>query len=107
MLASESDLVLYNTFGDKDVARARENWTPEMQDVIGSHANFGHSVWQVLYTGQVQAVIIPNFDLRWGIEQGSTDTFAAEAQALREQIASDPRLRVEPHKDFTIVTLAE
>ena len=107
VIASESDLVLYNTFGDKDVARARENWTPEMQDVIGPHANFGHSVWQVLYTGQVQAVVIPNFDFRWGIEQGPTDTYAAEARVLREQIASDPRLRIEPHADFTIVRLAE
>jgi hypothetical protein len=105
LISSEANITLYNTAGDKDLAEAEAYWNSDVKDVIVTRKEYADSVYDLLKSGEADAVVITNFDLRWGISYWPNLTYKDVAATYVDQVGKDNRLSTASYDDFVIVTL--
>ncbi|MDO4888432.1 MAG: hypothetical protein Q3979_06995 [Actinomycetaceae bacterium] len=106
LVSADSDITLYNTAGDKDVQEAQATWSAEVLTVVTGEGDWAASVRAVLVTGQAHAVVVPDYDMRWGIDSWPNDAYADVSRERVESLRQWPELAVERHEGFVVVTLA-
>jgi hypothetical protein len=105
LISAEANIVLYNTAGDKDLAEAKSHWSDDVKDIIVTRTTYAESVYNLLESGEADAVVITDFDLRWGISYWPNSTYEDVATGYVDQVSKDNRLNVVSYDTFTIVTL--
>jgi hypothetical protein len=96
----------YNVAGDKSVNRLLQVWPSDIRNLILGKSPVS-SAKHAFAAGSVDAVVVPNFDLRllpaqWPSPAG----FRKLGQKLANQFAADPALTVKRYYSFAIVTPA-
>lgn len=105
-LAMSAHVTTYNLAGDKDVSTAARYWTPEIKDIVMTKTHLDDSVVKALDSGEAGAVVIPMFDLRWGIAYWPNSTYASTSTTWIDALAQDSRLEVRRTATFAVITLA-
>jgi hypothetical protein len=106
-LAPFARLRAYNAGGDKDAIFAESHWPSDVFNLAGATVTPG-AVYTALRQGNLDAVILPYFHLRWTAYQwpplAQDRTLAQRAFA---PLLHDPRLRVEQRGWLATIRLAQ
>lgn len=107
-LAGVGHYRLYNVGGDKSLSAATSTWPEAVLQVVLGQEGFADNAYTVLAEHDAEAIVIPFFDLRWGIDTWPPDPqWAERGLAACDEIAGDGRFSVVRDDYFAVVTLAK
>ncbi len=107
-LAGVGNYRTYNVGGDKALSAATPTWPDEIRALILGEDDFANHAYIALSSGDADVLVIPFFDLRWGIDSWPTDEiWAQRGLAAYDDLGSDGRFNVIRKDYFAVVTLAD
>lgn len=107
-LAGSGDYSSFNVGGDKALVAATDGWPLHVLSLIQGSEDFADNAVIALERGDIDAVVIPLFDLRWGIGQWPVDRqWTQRGDATLEAALADPRLTVDVQEYFAVVRLSD
>lgn len=106
-LATGADLWTYNVGGDKALEESRKLRPEPIAGLLAGDGDPSDDMVTVLEGGYAQYVVVPYFDLRWSVsEWPATDQYVRTGKDAAADAEADPRLDVEQHERFAVVSLA-
>jgi hypothetical protein len=107
-LAGVGNYRTYNVGGDKALIAATPTWPDEIRALLLGEDDFANRAYTALASGDADVLVIPFFDLRWGIDSWPADEqWAQRGLAAYDDLGSDGRFNVIRMDYFAVVTLAD
>lgn len=100
----------HNIGGDKALAEVRRTRPEAVTALLAAEPeDFVEAAVLVLHGGDADAIVVPYFDLRWSADRWPTSaqwTERGRAATAQVRTAGDPRLAIEEHDHFAVLTRA-
>ncbi|MFA4931104.1 MAG: GtrA family protein [Patescibacteria group bacterium] len=104
-IAAQLNIRSYNTGFDKNQTIAQAHWPSAIANIQPGE-QLADSIYEALSTHQVDQIIYPYFNLRWDAYAWPPDAVAVQnTQQKTLLLSSDPRLLVDSHPYYTVVTI--